>query len=266
MSHYTNVTVIHGSTRIATGATADIVDDAEEGRLWGLGSEQLTRGATYRLTGGSALDWEGKFNGTGEGTATSPFVLTVTDLARHRTTNTAVKSPVDTYLGETVARTLAEAMENAVKAQEQINQIGIVALRQALAIRLSAAAQNELAANGEPPTGGSAAKREPRTEGSAVLTAQAPRGVSATLTAQAPSSDRSMPAAWAQAFAEGIDLIDAATTQHMRDVVAAILMAELAPTTLEQQALFQELLSGNLVAETIAALTSATTTPTILSS
>jgi hypothetical protein len=87
MSEYTNVTVTHGSTTIATDASADITEDAEDGKLWGTGQAKLVQGSSYLLSAGGLLDWTGQFTGQGKGTAASPYTLTVDDgtrRARHQ--------------------------------------------------------------------------------------------------------------------------------------------------------------------------------------
>lgn len=85
MSSYENVTVYSSSDhRVATGATANIVDDAEQAQVWG-GTWQSapTVGQAYRLTSGGLLDWTGKLTG-GEGTKSSPYAFVVTDSERER--------------------------------------------------------------------------------------------------------------------------------------------------------------------------------------
>jgi hypothetical protein len=84
MSIYQNVKVTHGSKTIASDATADIIDDGEKAKLWGLGTATLEKGATYLLSGGGALDWTGEVISVGKGTEASPYLLDVSDLAAHR--------------------------------------------------------------------------------------------------------------------------------------------------------------------------------------
>lgn len=86
MSQYTNVTVydLSSDDQVASGATANIINDAENAQLYGgTWSAKPFTGDRLRLTSGGLLDWTGVLTG-GQGTKTNPYNLTVTDSERER--------------------------------------------------------------------------------------------------------------------------------------------------------------------------------------
>lgn len=86
MSQYSNVTVydLSSDERIASGATANITNDAENAQVWDASwSARPATGDILRLTSGGLLDWTGVLTG-GQGSKTNPYNLTVTDSERER--------------------------------------------------------------------------------------------------------------------------------------------------------------------------------------
>lgn len=150
----------------------------------------------------------------------------------------------ETNLAPAVSLALARAMENAVNAQQQLNTLGIAALTQALAVRLSTP------------------------EGKAALAAETPApaepSVAETLRASIEHARAGAaaegPLGGARAFAKGLALIDAATAQHMRDIVTVVLLAGIDaadPPGPVEAALITNLLQGNALAQAIANLAAA---------
>jgi hypothetical protein len=155
-----------------------------------------------------------------------------------------------------VVAALSRAMENAVSAQQQLNQVGIAALTQALAVRLStpdARSASSASAASATSTTTRAAAAAADTAAAAALRASVQKAAG---TPPGPPSA----VAWSRAFAKGMALIDAATAQHARDLVLTVMMAQANPETQltpGEAMLLTNLFTGNALAQAILDLSAA---------